>query len=86
MTSEARLKAAIPIMREQRAGHFIQFSSVGGRIGAPGRAAYSAAKWGVEGFSEVLAKEMALVGGNGRAASDRAGRPRGWTSCNAGRS
>lgn len=55
-------KAAIPIMREQRAGHFIQFSSVGGRIGAPGRAPYSAAKWGVEGFSEVLAKEMALVG------------------------
>ncbi len=31
-------------------------------MGAPGRAAYSAAKWGVEGFSEVLAKEMALIG------------------------
>ena len=30
-------KAAIPIMREQRSGHFIQFSSVGGRVGAPGR-------------------------------------------------
>ncbi|MBI1686739.1 oxidoreductase [Caulobacter hibisci] len=55
-------KAAIPAMREQRAGHFIQLSSVGGRLGAPGRAAYSAAKWAVEGFSEVLAQEMALVG------------------------
>ena len=55
-------KAAIPVMRSQRNGHIIQFSSVGGRIGAPGRAAYSAAKWGVEGFSEVLASEMALVG------------------------
>lgn len=55
-------KAAIPIMREQRSGHIIQFSSVGGRLGAPGRAPYSAAKWGVEGFSEVLAKEMALIG------------------------
>jgi NAD(P)-dependent dehydrogenase (short-subunit alcohol dehydrogenase family) len=55
-------KAAIPIMREQRRGHIIQFSSVGGRVGAPGRAPYSAAKWGVEGFSEVLAKEMALIG------------------------
>lgn len=55
-------KAAIPIMREQGSGHIIQFSSVGGRIGAPGRAPYSAAKWGVEGFSEVLAAEMALVG------------------------
>ncbi|MBO9558813.1 MAG: SDR family NAD(P)-dependent oxidoreductase, partial [Caulobacter sp.] len=32
------------------------------RIGAPGRAPYSAAKWGVEGFSESLALEMALVG------------------------
>jgi NAD(P)-dependent dehydrogenase (short-subunit alcohol dehydrogenase family) len=55
-------KAAIPFMREQRAGHIIQFSSVGGRIGAPGRGPYSAAKWGVEGFSEVLAREMALIG------------------------
>jgi NAD(P)-dependent dehydrogenase (short-subunit alcohol dehydrogenase family) len=55
-------KAAIPLMREQRAGHIIQFSSVGGRIGAPGRAPYSAAKWGVEGFSEVLNREMALIG------------------------
>jgi NAD(P)-dependent dehydrogenase (short-subunit alcohol dehydrogenase family) len=55
-------KAAIPVMREQRSGHIIQFSSVGGRIGAPGRAPYSAAKWGVEGFSEVLSQEMALIG------------------------
>lgn len=55
-------KAAIPLMREQGSGHIIQFSSVGGRIGAPGRAAYSAAKWGIEGFSESLAREMALIG------------------------
>ena len=55
-------KAAVPHMRERRDGHIVQFSSVGGRLGAPGRAAYSAAKWGVEGFSEVLAQEMKLVG------------------------
>ncbi|MGV1867311.1 MULTISPECIES: oxidoreductase [unclassified Rhizobium] len=55
-------KAVIPIMRRQRSGHIINLSSVGGRIGAPGRAAYSAAKWGVEGFSEVLAREMTLIG------------------------
>ena len=55
-------KAAIPLMRRQRRGHIIQISSVGGRIGAPGRAAYSAAKWGVEGFSEALALEMAPLG------------------------
>ena len=55
-------KAAIPHMRARRRGHIIQFSSVGGRLGAPGRAAYSAAKWGIEGFSEVLAQEMRLIG------------------------
>jgi NAD(P)-dependent dehydrogenase (short-subunit alcohol dehydrogenase family) len=55
-------KAAIPVMRAQRSGRILQLSSVGGRLGAPGRAAYSAAKWGVEGFSESLALEMALIG------------------------
>lgn len=55
-------KAAIPVLRRQRRGHIVQVSSVGGRIGAPARAAYSAAKWGVEGFSESLAREMALIG------------------------
>jgi NAD(P)-dependent dehydrogenase (short-subunit alcohol dehydrogenase family) len=55
-------KAALPIMRAQGTGHFIQFSSVGGRIGSVGRAPYSAAKWGVEGFSEVLAKEAGPLG------------------------
>jgi NAD(P)-dependent dehydrogenase (short-subunit alcohol dehydrogenase family) len=55
-------KAAIPLMRDQRAGHIIQFSSIGGRIGPVGRAPYSAAKWGVEGFSEVLAKEVGPLG------------------------
>ena len=43
-------KAALRYFREQKAGQFIQFSSVGGRIGPPGRGPYSAAKWGVEGF------------------------------------
>src|ERR1700674_2028881 len=55
-------KAAIAIMRRQRMRHIIQFSSIGGRIGPPGRAAYAAAKWGVEGFSEVLAKEAGPLG------------------------
>jgi NAD(P)-dependent dehydrogenase (short-subunit alcohol dehydrogenase family) len=55
-------KTAIPLLRRQGQGRILMFSSVGGRIGAPGRAAYSAAKWGVEGFAECLALEMALVG------------------------
>ena len=55
-------KAALPYFRERKAGHFIQFSSMGGRIGPPGRGAYSAAKWGVEGFSEVLSRGVAPLG------------------------
>src|SRR5437870_9252446 len=55
-------KAAIPVMRRQGAGRILQFSSVGGRVGPIGRGAYAAAKWGVEGFSEVLAKEVGPPG------------------------
>ena len=56
-------RAALPIMRAQRAGLFLQFSSVGGRIGGtPGLGAYQAAKFAVEGFSEVLAAESAPFG------------------------
>ena len=55
-------RAALPVMRKQRAGHIIQISSVGGRIGTPGLSAYQAAKWAVSGFTEVLAKEAAAFG------------------------
>lgn len=55
-------KAALPLMRKQGAGHIPQFSSVGGRIGPVGRGPYAAAKWGVEGFSEVLSKEVGPLG------------------------
>lgn len=55
-------KAALPLMRKQGFGHIIQFSSMGGRIGPIGRGPYAAAKWGVEGFSEVLSKEVAPLG------------------------
>jgi NAD(P)-dependent dehydrogenase (short-subunit alcohol dehydrogenase family) len=55
-------KAVLPYFRERQAGHFIQISSIGGRVGPPGRAPYAAAKFGVEGFSESLAKEVAPHG------------------------
>jgi NAD(P)-dependent dehydrogenase (short-subunit alcohol dehydrogenase family) len=55
-------KATIPVMRRQVSGHILQFSSIGGRVGPAGRGAYAAAKWGVEGFSEVLAKEVGPLG------------------------
>jgi NAD(P)-dependent dehydrogenase (short-subunit alcohol dehydrogenase family) len=38
-------RAALPVLREQRAGHIVQISSVGGRVGTPGLASYQAAKW-----------------------------------------
>src|SRR5260370_18616445 len=55
-------RAALPILRKQRSGHIVQFSSIGGRLGTPGLAAYQTAKWAVEGFSEVLAREVAPLG------------------------
>lgn len=55
-------RAALPVLREQRSGHIIQISSVGGRVGGPGLGAYQAAKWAVGGFSEVLAQEVAHLG------------------------
>lgn len=56
-------KAALPVMREQRSGTFVQVSSIGGRVGGtPGMGAYQTAKFAVEGFSEVLASETAPFG------------------------
>jgi len=56
-------KAALPVMRARRSGHFVQFSSVGGRVGgSPGAAAYQSAKFAVEGFSEVLHNEVSPLG------------------------
>jgi NAD(P)-dependent dehydrogenase (short-subunit alcohol dehydrogenase family) len=55
-------RAVLPVMRAQRSGHVIQISSIGGRLGSPGLAAYQSAKWAVEGFTEVLSREVAAFG------------------------
>ncbi|HEY1653059.1 MAG TPA: SDR family NAD(P)-dependent oxidoreductase [Acidimicrobiales bacterium] len=56
-------KAAIPVLREQGGGLFIQISSVGGRVGgSPGIASYQAAKFAIDGFSRVLRAETAPFG------------------------
>ena len=55
-------RAALPVLRAQRAGHIIQVSSIGGRAATPGLAAYQASKWAVGGFSEVVAQEVAPFG------------------------
>jgi NAD(P)-dependent dehydrogenase (short-subunit alcohol dehydrogenase family) len=55
-------RAILPYMRKQRSGHILQISSVGGRIGNAGLTMYQAAKFGLGGFSEALAKEVAPLG------------------------
>jgi len=55
-------RAVLPQLRQQRSGHILQISSMGGRVGNPGVAVYQAAKFGLGGFSEALAKEVAPLG------------------------
>jgi NAD(P)-dependent dehydrogenase (short-subunit alcohol dehydrogenase family) len=55
-------RAALPVMRRQRNGHIIQISSAGGRTAFPVGASYYAAKWGVGGFTEGVALEVAPFG------------------------
>jgi NAD(P)-dependent dehydrogenase (short-subunit alcohol dehydrogenase family) len=55
-------RAALPVLRKQRSGHFLQVSSIGGRTGSAGLGPYQTAKWAIEGFSEVLSREVASLG------------------------
>lgn len=55
-------QAALPFMRAQKRGHFVNISSVAGYKGIVGMSAYSASKFAVEGFSESLAAETAHLG------------------------
>jgi NAD(P)-dependent dehydrogenase (short-subunit alcohol dehydrogenase family) len=55
-------QAALPIMREQGSGHVIQVSSIGGVSAFPYVGLYHASKWGLEGFSQTLAQEVADFG------------------------
>ena len=57
-------KAALPYLREQRSGHIIQVSSIGGVNAFPTLGLYHASKWGLEGFSQSLAAEVAELGVN----------------------
>lgn len=55
-------RAVLPHMRKQRSGRILQISSIGGRVGNPGLTIYQAAKFGLGGFSEALAKEVKPLG------------------------
>ena len=55
-------KFALPYLRRQRSGHFINLASVAGFVGAPGWSVYSATKAAVIAFSEVLALDLRELG------------------------
>jgi len=56
------LRATLPVLREQRAGHIVNVSSVLGLTAVPGWALYCAGKFALEGLSEALAAEVADFG------------------------
>jgi NAD(P)-dependent dehydrogenase (short-subunit alcohol dehydrogenase family) len=56
------MQAVLPTMRAQRRGHLLPISSVGGVGAFPDTGLYHATKWGLEGFSESLAQEVAPHG------------------------
>lgn len=56
------IRAALPLLRNQGGGRIIQVSSEGGQITYPGFSLYHATKWGIEGFIESVAQEVASFG------------------------
>jgi NAD(P)-dependent dehydrogenase (short-subunit alcohol dehydrogenase family) len=57
------IRAALPKLRDQRAGHIVQISSLEGVAPAlAGECAYAGTKFAVEGICEALAKEVAHLG------------------------
>jgi NAD(P)-dependent dehydrogenase (short-subunit alcohol dehydrogenase family) len=55
-------QAVLPLMRKQRNGHIVNFSSIGGLVGFTSTGYYHATKFAVEGLSESLSKEVEPLG------------------------
>ncbi len=55
----ALTRAVLPIMRAQRGGNIVNFTSVAGLVGFPGSGYYAASKHAVEGWSDALLAEVA---------------------------
>src|SRR2546425_11304265 len=55
-------RAVLPVMRQQRSGHILSISSGAGLMGFEFNSAYCAAKFGLEGWMESLAPEIAPLG------------------------
>lgn len=56
------IRAVLPHLRAQSGGRIIQISSYGGQVAFPGNSMYHATKWGIEGFVEAVAQEVASFG------------------------
>ena len=56
------IRAALPHLRSQGGGRIIQISTYGGQVAFPGNSMYHATKWGIEGFAEAVAQEVAPFG------------------------
>jgi NAD(P)-dependent dehydrogenase (short-subunit alcohol dehydrogenase family) len=56
------IRAALPHLRAQGHGRILQVSSAGGQTTYPNFSFYHASKWGIEGFCETLAQEVASLG------------------------
>jgi len=56
------IRAVVPYLRSQGGGRIIQISSYGGQVAFPGNSMYHATKWGIEGFVESVAQEVASFG------------------------
>ena len=52
------VQAVLPTMRRQGGGHVVLVSSIGGLIGIPFQAFYSASKFALEGMAEAMAYEV----------------------------
>ncbi|WP_158047453.1 SDR family oxidoreductase [Skermanella pratensis] len=55
-------RRAVPMLKQGGSGAIINMSSVAGRLGYAFRTPYAAAKWGVIGLTESLAKELGPSG------------------------
>jgi NAD(P)-dependent dehydrogenase (short-subunit alcohol dehydrogenase family) len=56
------IRAVLPHLRAQGGGRVIQISSYGGQVAFAGNSLYHATKWGIEGFVESVAQEVAPFG------------------------
>jgi NAD(P)-dependent dehydrogenase (short-subunit alcohol dehydrogenase family) len=57
--SIALIRSALPYLRKQESGNIIQISSYGGQVAFAANSMYHATKFGIEGFCEAVAQEVA---------------------------